>query len=80
MNLVRFTAHGEVVFIFEDHHPMMELGPATIQRASHVEPTEDAMWQADMKPMGGPKLMPTTSREQSLLLERAWLQRNTLDL
>lgn len=75
MSLVRFNANGEAVFIYEDDHPCLELGRGITKRASHVEPTEDGMWLADMKPMNGPVLSPTSSRSGSLVLETQWIEK-----
>ena len=78
MSLVRFNANGEAVFIYEDGHPCLKLGRAETKRASHVEPTEDGMWQADMGPVGGPRLSKSISRSTSLKLENEWMTENLL--
>lgn len=51
---------------------------ATIQRASHVEPTEDRQWTADMSPSGGPVLGPYPLRQQALAAELDWLRTNVI--
>jgi len=79
MSLVRFDAKGEAVFIYEDGHPCLDLGIGQTKRASHVEPTDDGMWQADMGPMGGPVLEKTVERAEALLAEVMWLQKYMLD-
>lgn len=78
MSLVRFNPDGSLLFIYEDEHPCLDLGRALTQRASHVEPTEDGMWQADMGPIGGPKLNKTVAREASLLSEMIWIRTKVL--
>lgn len=78
MSLARFTQEGEVVFIYEDGHPLMGLGNTNTARASQVEPTKDGGWQADMAPVHGPKLKPTSSRKASLAQEQAWIRKNLL--
>lgn len=45
----------------------------SIRRASHVEPTEDGNWTADMAPMGGPVLGPFPTRKAALQAEAAWI-------
>ena len=79
MSLVRFTASGEAVFIYEDGHPLLELGRPEITRASHVEPNEDGLWVADMGPVGGPRLAGRRKRGESLELEREWLREKLND-
>ena len=74
MSLVRFDAKGEAVFIYEDGHPCLELGRGETKRASHVEPTEDGMWQADMGPVGGSLLEKSNNRANALSKEREWLE------
>jgi hypothetical protein len=69
-----------VVFIYEDGHPLMSLGNAFTQRASHVEPTKEGMWVADMAPVGGDLLPPQAIRARALALEVIWLEQNMLDV
>lgn len=55
-------------------------GEAEIRRASNVEPVKtvagDVMWQADMSPVGGPKLEPKRLRADALAAEVEWLQQH----
>jgi hypothetical protein len=74
MSLVRFDANGEVVYIYEDGHPLMQLGNPFIKRASHVEPTKEGMWVADMAPVGGSALPAQVFRAGALDLEMTWLK------
>jgi hypothetical protein len=70
---------GSVEFLYEDGlRPLFELGPATITRASHVEPTPDGRWTADLSPCAGPVLGPFTLRQGALDAERAWLELHLL--
>lgn len=70
---------GTVEFLYEDAlRPLLALGPATITRASHVEPTPDGRWTADLSPRGGPLLGPFTRRQEALDAERSWLQAHWL--
>lgn len=78
MSLVRFTESGEAVFIYEDGHPLLELGRPDIKRASHVEPNEEGLWVADMGPVGGPRLEGRVMRGEALELEREWLRERYL--
>ena len=66
---------GTVEFIYDDGlRSLLELGLATITRASHVEPTSDGRWTADLAPRGGPILGPFALRQQALDAEREWLE------
>jgi hypothetical protein len=60
--------------------PLYDEGETTISRASNVEPiktvTGDIMWQADMSPVGGPKLEPRRLRANALAAEVEWLKQN----
>jgi hypothetical protein len=57
----------------DDLRPLLDLGCATITRASFVEPTLDGRWTADLSPVGGPTLGPFLLRDQALREERTWL-------
>ena len=54
------------------------LGEPTVTRASHVEPTPDGRWTADLSPVGGPALGPFARRSEALAAEAAWLDRHWL--
>ncbi len=70
---------GSVAFLYEDAlRPLLDLGPTTITRASHVEPTPDGRWTADLAPSGGPRLGPFTLRQAALDAERGWLEAHRL--
>jgi hypothetical protein len=47
-----------------------------VRRASHVEPTAEAEWTADMGPSGGGVLGPFPLRRDALAAERKWLEEN----
>lgn len=71
--------NGDVTFLYEDRlRPLFELGTATVTRASHVEPTADGRWTADLAPVGGGVLGPFDLRQEALDAERAWLERHHL--
>lgn len=70
---------GNLEFIYaDDLRPLLELGQATIRRASHVEATPDCRWTADLSPVGGPTLGPFELREQALQAETIWLETHHL--
>jgi hypothetical protein len=54
------------------------LGRLSIARGSHVEPTADGRWTADLSPAGGPLLGPFERRSQALAAEVAWLETHWL--
>jgi len=59
---------------------LQNLGSVKIQRASHVEPTEDGQWQADLSPVDGPVLGPFLLRKDALDAEVAWLMENIFNV
>ena len=66
---------GVVRFVYEDAlRGLLALGQPTIHRASHVEPTPDGQWIADLGPMDGPVFGPFETRAAALDTERAWLE------
>lgn len=70
---------GTVEFIYDDAlAPVLEAGDFSVRRASHVEPTQDGRWQADMVPVGGPVLPPTGTRRSALAMEVQWLEAHVL--
>mgnify|MGYP007059525444 FL=1 len=54
------------------------LGRLCIRRGSHVEPTDDGEWVADLSPVDGPQLGPFLTRSLALDAERAWLTEHWL--
>lgn len=72
---IRIAPNGQIRFIYNDNlRSIMDEGTSTIKRASHVEPTTDGKWEADMEPVGGPKLGPFTTRKEALDTEVKWLE------
>lgn len=66
---------GTIQFIYDDELTFLhELGDANISRASHVEPTPDGKWTANMGPSGGPILGPFELRKEALDAEVEWLE------
>jgi hypothetical protein len=73
--LVSIRPDGTIAFVYEDAlRGLLALGQATIRRASHVEPTPDGQWTADLGPMAGPVLGPFETRAAALEIERVWLE------
>ena len=65
---------GTLSFIYDDAlHGLLALGQPTIRRASHVEPTPDGQWTADLGPMEGPVLGPFATRAAALEAAQVWL-------
>ena len=69
---------GQAVMLYDDAAlPVMNaLGTPVTRRASHVEPSEDGTWSADMSPVGGPVLPGYPTRAAALQAEVAWLRLN----
>jgi hypothetical protein len=74
--LIAIAQDASVKFIHNDAMflALKEEGTATVQRASHVEPTVDGLWEADMSPVNGPLLGPYTTRQEALDKEILWLE------
>jgi hypothetical protein len=69
---------GRGFCIYDEALDLAALGQLTIQRASHVEPDEQALWWADLTPVRGPRLGPFRLRTDALAAERAWLEAHWL--
>ena len=72
MELV-INSSGDIRCVYGEEVNLSELGRLSIQRGSHVEPTADGQWTADMSPIQGPHLGPFDCRTQALEAEVAWL-------
>lgn len=74
-HLLVIRAEGTLEFLYADELGiLLRTGEAAIRRASHVEPTSDAHWIADLAPCGGGILGPFDSRLEALCAERAWIE------
>lgn len=71
--ILRVEPDGTLVTVYTEALPLDELGHATITRASHVEPTPEGTWTAEI--IGGPVLGPYAKRSEALAAEVAWLER-----
>ena len=77
MNLV-VDHRGGVRAVYGELIDLRTLGRPAIARASHVEPTPDGRWTADLRPVIGPVLGPFGHRSEALEAERAWLEAHWL--
>jgi hypothetical protein len=77
MDLV-VTPTGTVKAVYDEVIDLAALGRPVITRASHVEPTRDGLWTADLRPVAGPVLGPFGRRSEALAAERAWLSEHWL--
>jgi hypothetical protein len=65
---------GQVRCVYAESVDLHKLGAVSIRRGSHVEPTDDGYWTADMTPVNGPLLGPFATRSAALDAEAAWLR------
>ncbi len=72
------STSGGIRCVYSEQLNLQELGRLSIQRGSHVEPTPDGQWTADLSPVNGPVLGPFTTRTAALQAEEAWLQEHWL--
>ena len=70
---------GQIRCLYGESIDLRCLGLLTISRASHVEPTEEGRWAADLSPVQGPTLGPFHRRSEAIAAECAWLERYWLD-
>jgi len=74
---------GGVRFVYSDAAAAVAraVGTLTTRRASHVEPTHDGRWAADMSPVRiGVTLGPYDTRQEALDAERDWLEYNDIPI
>ena len=64
---------GTVRCVYDETIELAALGALSISRGSHVEPTADGRWTADLTVVAGPILGPFEHRSEALAAERAWL-------
>ena len=69
---------GAVRCLYGEELNLKVLGRLSIRRGSHVEPTDDGQWTADLSPVNGPLLGPFRARSEALSAERKWLEQHWL--
>jgi len=69
---------GQVCCLYNEGLDLQSLGRLTIRRASHVEPTDDGQWTADLSPLDGPVLGPFVRRSDALAAEEHWIEHDWL--
>lgn len=72
------TPTGHIRCVYGEDVNLAQLGRMSIQRGSHVEPTPDGQWTADLSPVHGPVLGPFASRHDALTAEVSWLNEHWL--
>lgn len=72
------TPGGSLRGVYDERFNLRPLGAVSIRRGSHVEPTPQGDWTADMSPCGGPTLGPFPCRSEALAAEVCWLKANWL--
>ena len=77
MQLV-ILAGGTVRCLYSEELDLAGFGQLSIARGSHVEPTSDGQWTADLAPVNGPVLGPFATRTKALTAERQWLETHWL--
>ena len=65
---------GNARMIYDESLDTRAIGIPTIVRGSHVEPTSDGRWTADLSPVRGPLLGPFDHRSEALSAEVSWLR------
>ncbi len=65
---------GNVRMIYDESIDAHAIGKVEIRRGSHVEPTPEGGWMADLSPVAGPMLGPFGKRSQAIDAEVAWLR------
>jgi len=69
---------GSIRCLYGEELDLHSLGQPVITRGSHVEPTEDGRWTADLSPVAESMLGPFPHRSQALDAERLWLEEHWL--
>ncbi len=72
---LRFALDGSAITVYTESIELAEIGRVACSRASHVEPTPEGEWTADLSPVAGPVLGPYAKRSEALAAEVAWLER-----
>ena len=64
---------GTLQTLYDELLDVTAFGLPHIKRASHVKPTSEGVWTADLSPVGGPTLGPYLRRSQALAAEVSWI-------
>lgn len=72
--ILRVDPDGTLAAVYTEALDLGDVGRASIGRASHVEPTPEGTWTADLSPVAGPVLGPFAKRSEALTAEVAWLE------
>jgi len=75
MPTLRVNPDGTIQCVYTESLDLRAFGNVSTRRASHVEPTANGRWAADLSPVGGPSLGPFDLRSQALTAEVEWLER-----
>ena len=70
--------NGRVRCVYDEAIDLRQIGRLAVCRGSLVEPNDQALWSADLAPVGGPCLGPFRHRSDALKAERQWLDANWL--
>ena len=68
------SPRGHVHCLYDECLDLSALGRLTIRRASHVEPTAEGQWTADLSEVSGPVLGPFGLRSDALAAEVDWIE------
>ncbi len=65
---------GGIRCVYDESIDLSSIGQVSIRRGSHVEPTPNGQWTADLSPVNGPMLGPFVTRTDALTAEVNWLR------
>lgn len=72
---IKINPNGTIKMLYTEAIDLNKIGKIIdIHRASHVEPTAEMQWTADMSPSSGNILGPFDTRSEALDAERKWLE------
>ena len=76
--ILTIDSAGNARCLYTEALPLALIGRCKIERASHVEPTDDGRWMADLTPCGGQLLGPFTLRSVALAMEVDYIENMVL--
>lgn len=78
--LIAIQSDGSIQMIYSDSmREILDEGQGSIRRASHVEPTIDNTWEADLNPIGHDVILgPFNNRQEALAAEVEYLNENII--